>query len=238
MKAFFYGLILQWKLDFRTKALFMMYYAVPLIFFLVMGSVFTTVMPWMKEIIIYTMIVTGVSMGAFLGYPGTLIEIYATEIRKMYQANGVPLYLGLVTGYLSAFFHLFLMSHVILFLAPVLYDAVSPENLLEFYPGLLLLLAASLGIGSLEGLLIKNKANLPMIGQLCFLPALLLSGVMFPQDLLPDFLAGVGKCFPAYWGNRILGEGGLSPEYAGPLLIWIGATTVLSIFLLRCQKSK
>ena len=238
MKAFLYGLALQWKLDFRTRSLFMMFYVVPLIFFLVMGSVFTTVMPWMKEILVCTMIVTGVSMGSFLGYPSTLIEIYGTDIRKMYQANGVPLYLGLLTGFLSAFVHLFLMSNLILILAPILYDAAKPEDLLSFYAGLILFLTASLGIGSILGLLIKSRANLPMAGQLCFLPALLLSGVMFPSELLPEFLAAVGKCFPAYWGNRIMLDHGLTAEHAGVLLLWILGTLAVSVVLLTRQKSR
>ena len=45
MNAFTYGLLLQWKLDIRSKSLLITCYGVPLIFFLLMGGIFTSVMP-------------------------------------------------------------------------------------------------------------------------------------------------------------------------------------------------
>ena len=47
MKGFLYSLALQWKLDIRSKSLLVTYYIVPLIFFLLMGGIFTSVMPEM-----------------------------------------------------------------------------------------------------------------------------------------------------------------------------------------------
>ena len=40
------------------------------------------------------MTVLGVSMGALIGLPPSLVEIYGGDIKKMYKANGVPLYFG------------------------------------------------------------------------------------------------------------------------------------------------
>lgn len=45
----------------------------------------------------------GVSMGAFIGLPHSLAELYGSDSKKMYRANGVPLYLGLISMFLSAF---------------------------------------------------------------------------------------------------------------------------------------
>jgi ABC-2 type transport system permease protein len=63
MKAFLYGLFLQIKLDIRSKSLLVTCYIVPLIFFALMGGIFTSVIPEMKETLIQAMIVMGVSMG-------------------------------------------------------------------------------------------------------------------------------------------------------------------------------
>ena len=52
MKAFLYGIALQWKLDIRSKTLLITCYIVPLLFFGVMGSIFTSVMPNSKETLI------------------------------------------------------------------------------------------------------------------------------------------------------------------------------------------
>ena len=108
MKAFLYGVALQWKLDIRSKTLLITCYIVPLLFFAVMGGIFTSINPEAKSTLIQSMTVMGVSMGALIGLPPSLAEIYGSDIKKVYKANGVPLYLGLVTTVLSAFLHLLL----------------------------------------------------------------------------------------------------------------------------------
>lgn len=45
MGAFLYGVSLQWKLDMRSKTLLITCYIVPLLFFAIMGGIFTSVMP-------------------------------------------------------------------------------------------------------------------------------------------------------------------------------------------------
>ena len=47
MNEFLYGIALQWKLDIRSKSMLVTCYIVPLIFFLFMGGIFTSVMPEM-----------------------------------------------------------------------------------------------------------------------------------------------------------------------------------------------
>ena len=97
MNGFLYGIALQWRLDIRSRALLVTCYLVPLAFFLLMGGIFTSVMPEMKNTLIQSMIVMSVSMGAFIGLPPSLVETYGSDVKKVYKANGVPLYLGLVT---------------------------------------------------------------------------------------------------------------------------------------------
>ena len=45
MSAFLYGLALQWKLDMRSRTLLITCYVVPLLFFAVMGGIFTSITP-------------------------------------------------------------------------------------------------------------------------------------------------------------------------------------------------
>ena len=51
--ALLYSIALQWKLDIRSRSLLVTCYIVPLMFFLLMGSLFTSVMPEMKETLIF-----------------------------------------------------------------------------------------------------------------------------------------------------------------------------------------
>lgn len=48
MKAFCYGVWIQFLMDLRSRSLFITCYLVPLLFFFMMGSVFTSIMPNIK----------------------------------------------------------------------------------------------------------------------------------------------------------------------------------------------
>lgn len=237
MKGFLYSLALQWKLDIRSKSLLVTYYIVPLIFFLLMGGIFTSVMPEMGSTLIQSMIVMSVSMGAFLGLPPSLIETYGSDIKKIYKANGVPINLGLVTMVLSAFVHLIMTCIVILLLAPILFKASLPNQLPLFFLTLAIYIFVSLSIGSILGLTVKNQAKLTMIAQLVFLPSIMLSGIMFPSILLPDFLQAIGRLFPAFWGFRLMVNHGFSLENLWYLILVSCIAVISCILLLNQQKS-
>lgn len=238
MNCFLYSLVLQWKLDIRSKSLLVTFYIVPLIFFLIMGGIFTSVIPEMGITLIQSMIVMSVSMGAFLGLPPSLVEIYGSDIKKIYNANGVPIYLGLVTILLSAFVHLMMTCIVILLLAPILFKASLPTQLPIFLLSLTIYIIVSLSIGCILGLTLKNQAKLTMLAQLVFLPSIMLSGIMFPISLLPDFLQVIGLVFPAYWGYRLMLENGFSIENLWYMLFIFCIAVMIGILLLNKQKSE
>ena len=74
MNAFLYAMALQWKLDIRSKTLLITCYIVPLLFFAFMGSIFTSILPDAKNTLIQSMTVFGVTMGALIGLPPSLVE--------------------------------------------------------------------------------------------------------------------------------------------------------------------
>jgi len=203
-----------------------------------MGGIFTSVMPEMGSTLIQSMLVMSVSMGAFLGLPPSLVEIYGSDIKKIYNANGVPIYLGLVTILLSAFVHLMMTCIVILLLAPILFKASLPTQLPIFLLSLTIYIIVSLSIGCILGLTLKNQAKLTMLAQLVFLPSIMLSGIMFPISLLPDFLQVIGHVFPAYWGYRLMLENGFSIENLWYMIFIFCIAVMIGILLLNKQKSE
>ena len=238
MSGFLYGIALQWKLDIRSKSLLVTCYIVPLIFFLLMGGIFTSVMHEMRNTLIQSMMVMGVSMGAFIGLPPSLIETYGSDIKKVYKANGVPIYLGLVTMFFSAFIHLMIACAVIVLLASIFFEAVLPAQLLIFFFALAVYIMVSLSIGSILGLIIKSQTKLTMIAQLVFLPSIMLSGTMFPIELLPDFLRMIGRIFPAFWGYRLMLDDGFCLENLWYLIFAFFAAVIVCGIILKKQKSK
>ena len=238
MNGFLYGVALQWKLDMRSKSLLVTCYIVPLIFFLLMGGIFTSVMPEMRSTLIQSMIVMSVSMGAFIGLPPSLIETYESDVKKVYKANGVPIYLGLATMFLSAFAHLMITCAVIVLLAPILFGATLPTQLPIFFFALAIYIIVSLSIGCILGLTVKNQAKLTMTAQLVFLPSIMLSGIMFPIDLLPDYLENIGRIFPASYGYRLMLNNGFCLENLWYLILVFFVAVIVCGILLKKQKEK
>lgn len=233
MGAFFYGVSLQWKLDIRSKTLLITCYLVPLLFFAIMGGIFTSVMPETRDTLISSMTVFSVTMGALIGLPPSLVEIYGGDMKKIYQANGVPLSLGLVLANLSAYLHLFLMSIILSVAAPLVFHAEMPENTGMYFISLGIFIAVSLSVASVIGLAVKDQAKTAMFSILIFLPSVLLSGIMFPMELLPKAFEATGKIFPASWGYRMMTEQIFLLESFLPLLLMFVLAVVICRILLR-----
>ncbi len=237
MSAFLYGISLQWKLDIRSKTLLITCYIVPLLFFAVMGGIFTSVMPEARYTLIQSMTVFGVTMGALIGLPPSLVEIYSSDIKKVYLANGVPLYLGLVLTNISAYIHLFIMSIIIYIAAPLAFNAEIPENPVLYFASLAVFIAVSLGIASIIGLAVKDQAKTSMVSIIIFLPSIMLSGIMFPIELLPKAFEMAGRIFPAAWGYKVMADSTFRLENMLPLaVILILAICVCGILLKKADK--
>ena len=237
MSAFLYGVSLQWKLDIRSKTLLITCYIVPLLFFAVMGGIFTSVMPEARYTLIQSMTVFGVTMGALIGLPPSLVEIYSSDIKKVYKANGVPLYLGLVLTNISAYIHLFIMSIILYIAAPLAFNAEIPENPMLYFASLAIFIAVSLSIASIIGLAVKDQAKTSMVSIIIFLPSIMLSGIMFPIELLPKAFEMVGKIFPASWGYKVMADSTFQLVNLLPLVvILILAICVCGILLRKVDK--
>lgn len=238
MAAFFYGVGIQWKQAVRNKEIFLIYYLVPLLFYGLMGGVFTSIMPDAAQMLIQSMTVFGVTMGAVLGSPAALTALYGSEMKSAYQVGGVPLWTAAAGNFIAGFVHLMIMSILIFFSAPILFDATVPEAIGHYFGSLSLFLAASLGVGTLFGLFVKKGNRLTMVTQAVFLPSIMLSGVMFPADLLPKALGYVGKLFPATHGYALMCGNGFSWAQIAPLLVFLAAVFLVCVWRLHSMDIK
>lgn len=233
MKAFLYGVSLQWKMDIRSKTLLITCYIVPLLFFAVMGGIFTSVMPDSKDTLIQSMTVFGVTMGALIGLPPSLVEIYGSNIKKVYKANGVPICLGLVLTNISTFIHLLIMGTILYITAPLAFDAKIPSNSGIYFISLITFTAVSLSVASILGLDVVDQAKISMFSMIIFLPSIMLSGIMFPAELLPEAFRVTGKLFPAWWGYRMMLENRFEIKNILPLVLIFLFAIVICCMLLK-----
>jgi ABC-2 type transport system permease protein len=228
MGAFFYGILLRWRQDIRNKGILITYYLVPLLFFGFVGMIFSSINPEAKDTLIQTMTIFAVTMGAFLGTPLPLVELYSGDIKKAYKVGGIPLWTGAVENMISAFVHLFLTCIIIYLTAPLIYEAKLPENGLLYFVSLAVFLLVCLSIGTVLGLLVKSATKLTMVSQILFLPSLMLSGIMFPTDLLPAALQKAGYIFPATWGLKLMTASGWDFLAFLPMLIYFSLAVFIS----------
>ena len=125
----------------------------------------------------------------------------------------------------------------IVLIAPIVFMASLTSKLPLFFIALAIYIFVSLSIGSILGLTVKNQAKLTMIAQLVFLPSIMLSGIMFPSNLLPDFLQAIGRLFPASWGYRLMLDHGFGLENLWYLILVSCISEMTCIPLLNQQKS-
>lgn len=236
MGAFLYGILLQWKLDIRNKGVLLTYYVVPLVFFGFMGKIFTSIMPETKSTLIYSMTIFGVTMGAILGTPIPIAETYGSKIKKAYQIGGIPMHIPVITNLISAFVHLIIMSTVIYFAAPLVFNASQPINTAVHFAIIAIFIITSLSVGAVLGLVIKSASKLAMAGQVIFLPSLMLSGIMFPAEMLPKSLAAAGNLFPATWGYEMMKTNILGFKGLLPLLIIIALCAIACTWLIKIKR--
>ncbi len=197
MNAFLLHLWVQFRMDARERGTLLTFYAVPLIFFVVMGAVFSSINPTAKETLAASMSIFAVTMGAVLGAPIPLVKMRESGVLRAYRVSGVPSRAVLLIQEVSAFFHLLLVSAVIFAAAPLLFGAGLPRDYTGYFIILLIYIFASIALGLLIGVTARSQSMATMLSQAVFLPSLLLSGIMFPASMLPKPLLWLGRIFPA-----------------------------------------
>ena len=118
-------------------------------------------------------------------------------LKKVYKANGAPIWFGVISQFISSFIHTLICCLIVFALSPLIFKAELPPDLIWYFLSLIALLAITLAIGCIFGLLIKQQAKLTMVAMAIFLPSTMLSGIMFPADMLPQFMQYIAYAFPA-----------------------------------------
>ena len=169
-----------------------------------MSGIFTSVDPSAVNTLIPSMSVFVITMSALIGLPPSLGEVYSGEVKKVYKANGVPLSLGVITQFISSFIHTLIVCLIVFVVAPFVFKAKLPANLPLYFCSLVALLCVTLAIGCIIGLLVKTQAKQTMVAMIIFLPSVMLSGIMFPATMLPDFMQYLAYIFPATIGFQAM----------------------------------
>ncbi len=197
MNAFFKHLWIQFKMDIRERGTLMTYYLVPLIFYFVMGAVFSSINPLARQTMAATMVIFAVTMGAVLGIPIPIVKMRESGVLRSYRVFGIPGWAVLFIQAVSAFLHLLIVSIIIFITAPLFFGASYPLRFIAYFLSLFILLFSSIMIGLFIGVAAKSQPIATMLSQAIFLPTVMLGGIMFPSSMLPGPLRILGRLLPA-----------------------------------------
>jgi len=216
MNAFLYHFIFEFFSGFRNKNLLLLNYLFPLGLFLMMGFIMPSINPPFREVIIPAMVIFSILSATFLGIPDPLVNDREKGVFRSYKINGVPKTSILAIPALTTTLHLSIVILVITILAPLLFDAPTPVNWLNYMIVSIAFIAASSGISILIGVCSASSRMTVLWSQIFFIPSMLLSGMMIPFSFLPEAAGAFARLLPATYAMNAfnsLAMGG-SPDFS------------------------
>jgi ABC-2 type transport system permease protein len=233
MKAYMIGLYIQFRGDMRDKGVLMVYYLVPIVFYLVMGSILK--LPGLESgmSLITSITIFAMSMSAFLGMPQTLVKARENGVLNAYRVAGIPAWSLPLSAIIISFVHIMIIIIIILVSAPYLFQVEWPQSIPLHIFSMAVVAIASEALGVLMACFISKQSSLTLVGQCLFLPTVMLSGIMFPASLLPKPMRLIGEVLPAAQGIRLMKEGALQLTPLFFLLSIIIVAFTISVILFK-----
>ena len=197
MTAFINHFSFEFRTGIRNKQLLLMNYLFPLGFYLMMGFMMPAINPLFLETLIPALVVFAVLAATLLGLPDPLVSAREDGIFRSYKINGIPASSILTIPALTTMLHLVIVTAIITVTAPILFDAPSPVNWLNYALTFLAMAVACAGISVLIGVVSSSTRMTVLWSQLIFIPSMLLGGLMIPYSMLPDIAGKISQLFPA-----------------------------------------
>jgi ABC-2 type transport system permease protein len=200
MNAFLHHFTFDFKTGIRNKNLLLLNYLFPLGFYLMMGLIMVEINPLFRDNVIPAMVIFAVLSATLLGIPDPLVNAREKGIFRSYKINGIPSLSILVIPALTTILHLVIVSALITFTAPLLFDAPAPTNWGIFILVFFVLAVACTGLSVLIGVVSASSRMTILWSQLIFTPSMLLGGLMLPFSMLPEAARKVAQLLPSTQG--------------------------------------
>ena len=197
MTAFANHISFDFRTGIRNRSLLLLNYLFPLAFYLLMGFVMPGLNPLFLDGLLPGMVVFAIYSAAILGLPDPLVQARDSGIFRSYKINGVPRLNILAIPALTTSLHLIIVTVISCLTAPLLFNAPTPVNWLNFVLIFLVTLFAAAGLGVLIGVVSPNSRATVLLSQLIFLPSMLLGGLMLPYGVLPRAAQIIAQLLPS-----------------------------------------
>ncbi|KAA3646728.1 MAG: ABC transporter permease [Chloroflexi bacterium] len=197
MTAFLNHFSFEFRTGIRNKQLLLMNYLFPIGFFLMMGFIMVGINPLFLETMTPGMVIFAVLAATLLGIPDPLVNARENGIFRSYKINGIPSVSILIIPALTTMLHLLIVAAIITIVAPLLFDAPSPVNWLNYILVFAALAFTMASISVLIGVVSPNSRVTVLYSQVFFIPSIMLAGMMFPFSMLPEAVGKVAQLLPA-----------------------------------------
>lgn len=197
MNAFANHFSFEFRTGIRNRQLLLMNYLFPLGFYLMMGFVMAGINPLFLDTMTPAMVVFAILAATLLGIPDPLVNARENGIFRSYKINGVPAISILTIPALTTMLHLVIVSAIITVTAPMFFDAPSPANWFSYILVFVAFAFCMAGISVLIGVVSPNSRVTVLYSQIFFIPSILLAGMMFPYEMLPNVVGKIAQLLPA-----------------------------------------
>lgn len=186
----------EFRTGIRNRSLLFMTYLFPLLVYVLLGALMTAVNPFFGETMIPAMIIFAILSSTMLSLPDALVTARKAGIFRSYRINGVPAASILLIPALAGLLHLILIALIISFTAPPAFAAPLPVSWLGFALVFVVTVAVCAGLSLLIGVVSSSSQMTVLLGQIIFLPSMLLGGLMIPAAALPEALRRIAMLLP------------------------------------------
>jgi ABC-2 type transport system permease protein len=196
MNAFTRHFSFEFRTGIRNRTLLFLTYLFPLLVYVMLGALMTSVNPFFRDTLIPAMVVFGILSGTLLSLPDQIVTARKAGIYRSYKINGVPAWSILTIPALAVFLHLAVIAAIITFTAPALFVAPLPVSWGGYLLVFLLSASACTGLALLIGVISTSSQMTVLWAQLIFLPSMILGGLMVPTSVLPPAMGRLSLLLP------------------------------------------
>jgi ABC-2 type transport system permease protein len=230
MTAFINHFTYDFRTGLRDKSLLLMNYLFPLACFAMFGAIMTGINPTFKQQIIPAMIIFGAMSSALLGLPNPVLSSRESGIFRSFKINGIPAINIITVPVIGAIAHIVLVAAIITALGNPLFGGALPVDWTKFAIIVLITAFNMASLGMLIGVIAPNGRGTVLIGQLFYLPSVMLSGLMMPASILPPLLGRVALLLPATYAMNAFN--GLAMGQTASIDPWVSLWVLLAGSLL------
>ncbi len=209
MKLFLHELKGQQRLFWRNREAAFFTFFLPVIFFLIFGSVYGNDVIKPDNVkgsayLVAGMIGYGVAATAFAGLAITLVIRRETGVLKRIRATPLPprTYLA---GVLGSTLVVFVIEAVLIVgLGRILYGVALPDRWLSLALGLLLGAAVFAALGLAISTAVRSAEGSSAVVNAVYLPMAIISGTFFSPHSSPSFLRAIADVLPLTYFTRLM----------------------------------